>query len=96
MLRLKAQGSTNAGSPGKAIIMVYLNGGPSHTDMYDLKPQAPAEYRGEYQPIQTNVPGFDICEARMDPCRARPVPFCFQGFWLPPETKLRVLVMLVP
>jgi hypothetical protein len=46
----------------KAIIMVYLNGGPSHVDLYDMKPNAPVEIRGEFQPIRTNVPGFDICE----------------------------------
>jgi hypothetical protein len=43
--------------------MVCLAGGPSHLDMYDLKPDAPSEYRGEFRPIRTNVPGFDICEA---------------------------------
>ena len=42
--------------------MVYLPGGPSHIDMYDLKPDAPAEYRGEFKPIRTNVPGVDVCE----------------------------------
>src|SRR5947207_10120943 len=42
--------------------MVYLNGVPSHIDLYDLKPNAPVEYRGEFKPIQTNVPGMDICE----------------------------------
>ena len=42
--------------------MVYLPGGPSHIDMYDLKPNAPVEVRGEFKPIPTNVPGFDICE----------------------------------
>ena len=42
--------------------MVYLPGGPSHIDMYDLKPDAPVEIRGEFQPIRTNVPGLDICE----------------------------------
>ncbi|HWG46034.1 MAG TPA: DUF1501 domain-containing protein [Gemmataceae bacterium] len=62
LLRLKAQGAVNAGSPNKAIIMVYLNGGPSHIDLYDLKPNAPVEYRGEFKPIKTNVPGMDICE----------------------------------
>lgn len=46
----------------KSVIMVYLNGGPSHLDMYDLKPDAPVEYRGEFKPIRTNVPGIDICE----------------------------------
>jgi hypothetical protein len=42
--------------------MVYLNGGPSHVDMYDMKPDAPVEYRGEFKPIRTNVPGMEICE----------------------------------
>jgi hypothetical protein len=41
--------------------MVYLAGGPSHIDTYDMKPDAPLEYRGEFKPIQTNVPGIDIC-----------------------------------
>jgi hypothetical protein len=59
-LRLRALGSTKW-SP-RSVIMVWLNGGPSHIDMYDLKPDAPAEFRGEFKPIQTNVPGFDICE----------------------------------
>lgn len=62
ILRLKAQGSVSSGSSPKAIIMVYLNGGPSHMDMYDMKPDAPAEYRGEFRPIRTNVPGMEICE----------------------------------
>ena len=42
--------------------MIYLPGGPSHMDMYDLKPDAPAEFRGEFKPIATNVPGVQICE----------------------------------
>ena len=42
--------------------MIYLPGGPSHMDMYDLKPDAPIEYRGEFRPIATNVPGVQICE----------------------------------
>jgi hypothetical protein len=42
--------------------MIYLPGGPSHMDMYDLKPEAPTEYRGEFRPIATNVPGVQICE----------------------------------
>ncbi|MFO0910638.1 MAG: DUF1501 domain-containing protein [Isosphaeraceae bacterium] len=46
----------------KAIINVYLAGGPPHQDMFDLKPDAPAEIRGEFKPIATNVPGIDICE----------------------------------
>ena len=46
----------------KGIIMVLLPGGPSHLDMYDLKPEAPAEIRGEFRPIPTKVPGVEICE----------------------------------
>ena len=42
--------------------MIYLPGGPSHMDMYDLKPDAPKEFRGEFNPIATNVPGVQICE----------------------------------
>jgi len=58
VLKLRAQGR----SAPKAVIMVLLNGGPSHIDMYDLKPDAPAEFRGEFKPIATKVPGMDICE----------------------------------
>ncbi len=49
--------------------MIHLSGGPSHLDMYDMKPQAPAEYRGEFRPIATNVPGIEICE--LMPMQAR-------------------------
>jgi hypothetical protein len=61
LLRLEARGAT-AGLPDKSVIMVYLNGGPSHVDLYDLKPAAPVEYRGDFLPIRTNVPGMEICE----------------------------------
>ncbi len=46
----------------KSIINIYLPGGPSHLDMWDLKPEAPREIRGEFSPIQTNVPGMEFCE----------------------------------
>lgn len=46
----------------KSVIMVYLPGGPSHQDMFDLKPDAPSEVRGEFKPIATNVAGIEICE----------------------------------
>jgi Protein of unknown function (DUF1501) len=62
LLRLKALGAVRPESAAKSVIMVYLPGGPSHIDMYDLKPNAPAEYRGEFKPIRTNVPGVDVCE----------------------------------
>jgi len=65
MLRMKAAAapSGSVGAPKiKSAIMIYLPGGPSHMDMYDLKPDAPAEFRGEFKPIATNVPGVQICE----------------------------------
>jgi hypothetical protein len=61
-LRLRAEGAVDPRAPAKAVIFVYLFGGPSHVDTYDMKPGAPSEYRGEFVPIQTNVAGFEICE----------------------------------
>ena len=49
-------------NPHKAVIMIFLPGGPPHQDMFDLKMDAPAEIRGEFKPIKTNVPGIEICE----------------------------------
>lgn len=46
----------------KAVINIFLPGGPPHQDMWDLKMDAPAEIRGEFQPIATSVPGIEICE----------------------------------
>src|SRR5436305_12614109 len=46
----------------KAIIMIYLPGGPPHQDMFDLKMDAPSEIRGEFKPISTKVPGIQVCE----------------------------------
>jgi len=62
MLRAQAHANTSRPTTQKSAIMIYLPGGPSHMDMYDLKPEAPMEYRGEFRPIQTNVPGVQICE----------------------------------
>jgi hypothetical protein len=50
------------GRSPKSIIMVYLSGGLAHQDSFDLKPEAPQEARGEFNPIDTNVPGIRICE----------------------------------
>src|SRR5262245_1072961 len=61
MLRLRGTAATS-NKANKAAIMIYLPGGPSHMDMYDLKPEAPKEFRGEFNPIATNVPGVQICE----------------------------------
>ena len=59
---LQGESQSSHSAKAKSIIMVLLPGGPSHLDMYDLKPHAPAEIRGEFQPIATSVPGIDICE----------------------------------
>ena len=61
LLRLEAHAGQRP-SPHKAIIMVFLPGGPPHQDMVDLKPGAPKEVRGEFKPIDTNVTGIQICE----------------------------------
>src|SRR5262245_55532143 len=64
VLRARAQGPAVAlkRTTQKAAIMVYLPGGPPHMDMYDLKPDDPKEFRGEFNPIRTSVPGIQICE----------------------------------
>src|SRR6516165_12085924 len=62
LLRLQAQGAVNPKEGPKSVIFIYMFGGPSHIDMYDLKPDAPVEIRGEFKPTRTNVPGLDICE----------------------------------
>jgi hypothetical protein len=46
-----------------SVILLWAGGGPSHMETFDLKPEAPQEYRGPFRPIATNVPGIDICEA---------------------------------
>ncbi|MFO1460406.1 MAG: DUF1501 domain-containing protein [Verrucomicrobiota bacterium] len=59
---LRAETASGLRSGQKAVIMVYLPGGPPHQDTFDLKMEAPAEIRGEFKPIPTNVPGTQICE----------------------------------
>ena len=59
LLRARAAGRP---ARAKSVIMICLFGGPPHTDTYDLKPDAPDVFRGEFKPIKTNVPGVDVCE----------------------------------
>jgi len=59
---LRAEAAQGISRSHKAVINIYLTGGPPHQDMVDLKPDAPAEIRGEFSPIATNVPGIQICE----------------------------------
>ena len=62
LLAARAHGAQSPGSSRKSVILIWQAGGPSHIDMYDLKPNAPAEVRGEFKPIPTNVPGIQISE----------------------------------
>src|SRR6188768_2680990 len=59
---LRAEALSQVGRSHKAVIMIFLPGGPSHQDIFDLKMDAPAEIRGEFRPISTNVPGIQITE----------------------------------
>lgn len=59
---LSAEAKAGVRSSSKSVIMIFLPGGPPHQDMWDLKPDAPREIRGEFQPIGTNVDGIQICE----------------------------------
>ena len=59
---LRAEGAQKTGKSHKAVIMIFLPGGPSHQDIFDLKPDAPSEIRGEFKPISTNVSGIQITE----------------------------------
>jgi hypothetical protein len=60
LLRQKA--AAGHSQSGKSIIMICLGGGPSHIDTYDMRPEAPAEYRGEFLPVASSVPGMTMCE----------------------------------
>ena len=59
---LRAEAQSGLRPSHKSVIMIFLPGGPSHQDMFDLKMDAPREIRGEFQPISTSVPGIQICE----------------------------------
>jgi hypothetical protein len=59
---LAAEAQQKKGNSNKAIINIFLAGGPPHVDMFDMKPDAPKEIRGEFRPIRSNVPGMEFCE----------------------------------
>jgi uncharacterized protein (DUF1501 family) len=65
---LPARQAEAAAPRDTAVILFWMAGGPSHIDMYDMKPGAPAEVRGPFAPIATNLPGLDVCE--LMPCHA--------------------------
>src|SRR5687767_10803296 len=62
LLRASSGGGNRPPGRAKSVILFNLLGGPSHQDMFDLKPLAPAEIRGEFKPIATSLPGLQICE----------------------------------
>lgn len=62
LLQARASGNAQHPARAKAVILLNLFGGPSHLDMFDPKPDAPAEVRGEFQPISTSLPNVQICE----------------------------------
>ncbi|MGE3778087.1 MAG: DUF1501 domain-containing protein, partial [Pirellulaceae bacterium] len=69
---LEARAATTPSGGGRkdtSVILIWLDGGPSHLDLYDMKPDAPAEYRGLWRPISTNVPGIEVTE--LFPLQAR-------------------------
>lgn len=61
-MQLRAQAGTESAAPDTSIIFIWLPGGPPHMEMYDMKPDAPSDYRGDFHPIPTKVPGLDVCE----------------------------------
>src|SRR6187399_2667465 len=63
-LRFKAHAATNVSTLPRDtnVIFIWLPGGPPHMETYDMKPDAPAEYRGLFRPIKTNVRGIEISE----------------------------------
>ena len=62
LLALRAGAAPVQAAPAKAVIVLWLWGGPSHLDTFDMKPDAPVEYRGPFEPIATAVPGIQVCE----------------------------------
>jgi len=62
LLRCRVQGAASGGADRKAVILIWLSGGPSHLDTWDPKPHAPAEVRGPFRSTATKVPGVRVCE----------------------------------
>ena len=62
VMRLRALAGATRRAPDTSVIFVWLAGGPPHMETYDMKPDAPEDYRGQFSPISTNVPGIDVCE----------------------------------
>jgi hypothetical protein len=62
LMRAKEAAAAPSSSKKTSVILIWLDGGPGHMDLYDMKPEAPAEYRGIWNPIRTNVSGMEVTE----------------------------------
>src|SRR5437899_383168 len=63
MLKARTVQATGAQGPNDtSVVWLFLSGGPSHIDTYDVKPNAPSEFRGPFEPIATSLPDYSICE----------------------------------
>src|SRR5262245_42166949 len=62
VLAAQSRADHTPAAKAKHMICCWMGGGPPHTDMFDMKPDSPDEYRGEFKPIATNVPGIQVCE----------------------------------
>src|SRR5580765_8275356 len=62
VIRAQKASASASNAPAKQMIVCWLGGGPPHLDMFDMKPDAPEEYRGQFKPIQTNVTGLQVGE----------------------------------
>src|SRR5262245_36633191 len=60
--QLRGAGPTGPAREPKAVIFLFLTGGASQHDTFDMKPHGPADYKGEFNPIATRTPGIQICE----------------------------------
>jgi hypothetical protein len=62
LVRTRAAATGQPAPRARQMICVWMAGGPPHTDMFDMKPDSPADYRGEFRPIRSSLPGLDVCE----------------------------------
>ena len=62
LLRAQQAAGKSTTSKAKQLIVCWLAGGPPHTDMFDMKPDSPSDYKGEFSPINSNLPGLQVCE----------------------------------
>src|SRR5215468_1328933 len=62
LLRHEALANVSANADRRSVILLFQAGGPSQIDMWDMKPDSPVEYRGEFSTIPTNLPGYRVCE----------------------------------